>query len=83
MMKFSAISIGAFLSAAVQGAQGKHSNSGLPSQAQFIDQKDFNVLENVLPATRFNATTVSRPADGATSCPAGFCHPHASKRRFR
>jgi hypothetical protein len=36
------------------------SRSNPPPQAQLIDQKAFNVLPNVPPATVANATTVSR-----------------------
>lgn len=35
------------------------SNRTLPEAAQIIDQKSFNVLEEVLPPSEANATTVS------------------------
>lgn len=31
---------------------------GLPPQAQFIDQRTFNVLNSTLPPAQFNATSV-------------------------
>lgn len=34
---------------------------GLPPQAQFIDQRTFNVLNSTLPPAQFNATSVGIP----------------------
>jgi hypothetical protein len=36
-------------------------NPEIPAQAQFIDQKAFNVLPSVLPPSEFNGTSVSKP----------------------
>jgi hypothetical protein len=53
------LSAGVAIGTYSDGSHQGHRRAEIPAQAQFIDQKAFNVLPSVLPPNEFNLTSVS------------------------